>query len=148
VAKTSPRKYECSYEYGEANRYSDGTATTTVYKGGLTFELNSRILSGSTRFSIDVRQNGLPIATYSEEAEWAGKRQTDREDCATAQESFELLKSRAEAGEDKIQRLNTRVTGDEVSSPANAGDEERHRCKRETSAPSRVSARRVDTRPQ
>jgi hypothetical protein len=69
IAKTSAHTYKCSYEYGEANRYSDGTTTTTtVYKGDLTFELNSRALSGSTRFSIDVRQNGWPKATYSEEA--------------------------------------------------------------------------------
>ena len=87
IAKISPQKYERSYEYGEENRYSDGTTTTTVYKGDLTFELNNRTLSGTTRFSIDVRKNGWPKATYSEEAEWTGKRQDDKENCATTQET-------------------------------------------------------------
>jgi hypothetical protein len=88
IAKTSAHTYRCSYEYGEVKADENGTATTTIYKGDLTFELNGRTLSGSTSFSIDVRQkNGWPIATYSEEAEWTGKRQNDREDCATAQET-------------------------------------------------------------
>jgi len=80
-AKASPQTYKCSYEYGEANRSSDGTTTTTVYEGDLTFELNNRTLSGSTRFSISFRQNGWTIAPYSEEAEWTGKRQGDTDDC-------------------------------------------------------------------
>jgi len=92
IAKASPYTYECSYEYGESNRYPDGTAKTIVYKGDLTFDLNSRTLSGRTSFSIDVRQqNGLTTATYSEEAEWTGKRQDDREDCATTQETVETF---------------------------------------------------------
>jgi len=110
IAKTSPHKYQCSYEYGEANRYGDGTTTTTVYKGDLTFELNSRILRGRTRFLIDFKQNGSTKGTYSEEAEWTGKRQADAEDCSTAQESVDLLRSRLEADQDKIHGLNTGVT--------------------------------------
>jgi hypothetical protein len=102
IAKTSPHSYKCSYEYGEAKADENGTATTTIYKGDLTFELNGRILSGRTRFSIDVKQKGWTTAMYSEEAEWMGKRQADREDCATGQESLSFsYKSRAETGEDK-----------------------------------------------
>jgi hypothetical protein len=125
IAKTSAHTYKCSYEYGEANRYSDGTTTTTtttVYKGDLTFELNNRALSGSTSFSIDVRQNGGQMATYSEEAEWTGKRGDDREDCATAQETVNLPRPRVEADQDKIQPLNTGVTAYEANSVANADE--------------------------
>lgn len=86
IAKTSPQTYKCSYEHGEANRYADGTTTSTVYNGDLNFELNGGTLRGKTRFLIRFSQNGGPTATHSEEAEWTGARQPDRQDCATAQE--------------------------------------------------------------
>jgi hypothetical protein len=126
IAKTSSQTHKCSYEYRQANKYSDGTTTTTLYKGDLTFELNSRTLGGSTRFSIDVRQNGWPIASYSEEAGWMGKRQDDKQDCATAQETVNLPRPRVEADQDEIQPLNTGVTADEANSFANADEVARH----------------------
>jgi hypothetical protein len=126
IAKTSPHKYQCSYEYGEANRYENGTTTTTVYKGDLTFELNSRVLRGRTKFSVDFKRNGSTTATYSEEAEWTGKRQADAEHCAAAQESVDLPRSRLEADQDKMHGLNTGATADEPNSFASVDDEERH----------------------
>jgi hypothetical protein len=121
IAKASPQTYKCSYEYGVPNRYSDGSTTTTLYKGDLTFELNNRTLSGSTTFSMDVRRNGWPIATYSEEAEWTGKRQDDREDCATAQDTVNLPRSRVEADQGKIRGLNTGVGSRRTNLPEAAG---------------------------
>jgi hypothetical protein len=70
IAKTSPNTYKCSYEYGEANRYSDGTTANIVYKGELSFELDGGTLRGKTRFLVHVNGN----ATHSEEAEWIGER--------------------------------------------------------------------------
>jgi hypothetical protein len=85
IAKTSAHRYDCSYEYGEANRYSDGTTTTIVYNGDLSFELNSGTVRGQTRFLVRVNGN----ATHSEEAEWTGERQADRQDSAPAQKTVD-----------------------------------------------------------
>ena len=128
IAKTSAHTYKCSYQYGVANRYSDGTTTTTLYKGELTFELNNRALSGSTRFSIDVKQpNGLTTATYSEEAEWTGKRQNEREDCATAEDTINLPRSRVEPEPGQNPGTQHGVTADEADGVVNADQASRHR---------------------
>jgi hypothetical protein len=114
IEKASPHTYEykCSYEYGEANRYADGTTTTTVYKGDLTFELNSGTLRGKTRFSVRLDQSDGTMATHAEEAEWTGQRPDGRQDGATTQRLSTLLKQRVKAGQDRIRGLDTVVTAD------------------------------------
>src|SRR5262249_41640978 len=137
--KTSPRTYRCSYEYGKASLapeclrslgcwglYANGIGTSTLYNGDLTFQLEGGILRGRTRFSVHFPQSDGTMATHSEEGEWTGERQDDREDCATVQETVNLLRSRVEADQDTIQGLNTGAIADEVSSFANADDEELH----------------------
>lgn len=86
IAKVSPRAYEyqCSYEYGEALRLSEQTTITTIYKGDLTFELNSGTLRGKTSFSVRPESKHETTVAHSEDAEWTGERQADRQDCAAA----------------------------------------------------------------
>ncbi len=126
IAKTSPHTYRCSYEYGQASRDRNGIGITTFYNGDLTFELKSGILHGRTRFLIDFRQTDGAMATHSEEAVWTGERQAGRQDCATAQNAVDLLRSRVEADQDRIRGLDMGVAADELNSFANAAGEERH----------------------
>lgn len=87
IAKASSRtydEYECSYEYGESLRLSEQVTITTIYKGDLTFELNSGTLRGKTSFSVRP-ESKHEIVAHSEEAEWTGERPANRQDGATTQ---------------------------------------------------------------
>ncbi len=122
IAQTSPRTYTCSYEYGAASRDLDGNGVATLYNGDLTFKLESGILRGKSTFVIHFTYSG---ETHSEEAVWTGERQADFQDCVTAQRTVDLLRSRVEADQDRIQRLDSGVTADDLKSFAATADEER-----------------------
>jgi hypothetical protein len=123
IAQTSPQTYTCSYEYGAASRDQDGNEMTSLYNGDLTFKLERGILRGKSRFVIHFTHSG---ETHSEEAVWTGERQVDFKDCVTTQRTVDLLRSRAEADQDRIQRLDSGVTAEDLISFPTTTDEERH----------------------
>ena len=123
IAQTSPQTYTCSYEYGAVSRDQEGNGITTLFNGDLTFKLERGILRGRSKFVIRFTQTG---EAHSEEAVWMGERQADNQDCATAQMTVDHLRSRVEADQDRIQRLDSGVTADDLNSFANATGEERH----------------------
>jgi hypothetical protein len=124
IAQTSPQTYTCSYEYGAAGRDQDGNEITTLFNGELTFRLERGILRGKSKFVIHYTNSG---ETHSEEAVWTGEREAEHQDCATAQRTVDLLRSRVEADQDRIQRLDSGLTAEDLHSFATATDQERHR---------------------
>jgi len=123
IAQTSRQTYTCSYEYGAVSRDQEGNGITTLFNGDLTFKLERGILRGRSKFVIRFTQTG---EAHSEEAVWTGERQADNQDCATAQMTVDHLRSRVEADQDRIQRLDSGVTADDLNSFANATGEADH----------------------
>jgi len=123
IAQTSPQTYTCSYEYGAAGRDQDGNEITTLFNGELTFRLERGILRGKSKFVIHYTNSG---ETHSEEAVWTGERQADFRDCLKAQTTVDLLRSRVEADQKRIEGLDSGVTAEDLNSFLTTTDEERH----------------------